>query len=153
MPTNSKTPKLGLNSWVGTDKPLRQDFVDDNTLIDSLLGGHLEDTDVHLTEGERARLEAPFTFTLLGGTGEASCEHALAFAPSLVLVYQNDEPLAAWEDGHAVCNAAIAGQEFSSGGALLNANSLTLYQSQAAGEGVFYNLNLEGGQYTCVAFR
>lgn len=36
MPASAKT-SLGLNQWVGNEYPKRQDFVDDNKLIDDLL--------------------------------------------------------------------------------------------------------------------
>ena len=62
MPTNNKTPKLKLNSWLGTDKPMRSDFVEDNTLLDTLLGGHLEDSSLHLSESDRLSLTSPFKF-------------------------------------------------------------------------------------------
>ena len=34
MPTSNKTEHLGLNQWLGTDKPKRADFVEDNAAID-----------------------------------------------------------------------------------------------------------------------
>ena len=35
MPTENKTANLGLNSWLGTDKPQRADFVEDNRYSDN----------------------------------------------------------------------------------------------------------------------
>ena len=35
MPSENKTPNIGLNQWQGNEYPKRQDFVDDNLLIDT----------------------------------------------------------------------------------------------------------------------
>lgn len=35
MPSNIKTPNIGLNQWIGSEYPKRQDFVDDNLKIDN----------------------------------------------------------------------------------------------------------------------
>ena len=46
MPTSHKTG-LGLNAWVGSDCPMRQDFVDDNTLLDELISTHINNQEQH----------------------------------------------------------------------------------------------------------
>ena len=33
MPTSNKTPELNLNNWLGTDKPMRSDFTEDNLIF------------------------------------------------------------------------------------------------------------------------
>lgn len=38
MPSSSKTGHLGLNKWSGTDKPKKDDFNQDNSLIDTACG-------------------------------------------------------------------------------------------------------------------
>ena len=35
MPSENKTPNIGLNQWQGNEYPKRQDFVDDNLIIDT----------------------------------------------------------------------------------------------------------------------
>ena len=37
MPTSNKTPALSLNNWLGTDKPMRSDFTEDNLILDSVI--------------------------------------------------------------------------------------------------------------------
>lgn len=37
MPSNNKTPYLGLNKWLGNEFPKRQDFIEDNEKIDTAL--------------------------------------------------------------------------------------------------------------------
>lgn len=38
MPSENKTPNIGLNKWQGNEYPKRQDFVDDNNKIDEEFG-------------------------------------------------------------------------------------------------------------------
>lgn len=38
MPSANKTPKLGLNQWLGNEYVKRQDFVEDNKKIDDAFG-------------------------------------------------------------------------------------------------------------------
>lgn len=155
MPTNNKTPKLKLNSWLGTDKPMRSDFVKDNTLLDTLLGGHLEDSSLHLSESDRLCLASPFTADIFAGNGKASGTHVMPFAPRLVFVFLRNAPFCRYDTEKActVTNAAVVWQGVTSGGAGLNGKTLTLTQSQAPSDNIFYNLNASGGQYGYVAFR
>lgn len=38
MPSTNKTPNIGLNQWLGNEYVKRQDFVDDNNVIDEEIG-------------------------------------------------------------------------------------------------------------------
>mgnify|MGYP003372907328 FL=1 len=38
MPSEIKTPNIGLNQWQGNEYVKRQDFVDDNNKIDNEIG-------------------------------------------------------------------------------------------------------------------
>lgn len=38
MPSTNKTPNIGLNQWLGNEYVKRQDFVDDNNIIDEEIG-------------------------------------------------------------------------------------------------------------------
>lgn len=75
MPSTSKTGHLGLNRWIGTDKPKKDDFNGDNNRIDTAckamaeqiaalevgagpLAAHLANTGVHTTSGEKAAWNA-----------------------------------------------------------------------------------------------
>ncbi len=55
MSSTNKTEKLGLNSWIGSDKPKRIDFNTDNEIIDRAVSQHTEDTVVHINAEERER--------------------------------------------------------------------------------------------------
>lgn len=154
MPTNQKTPKLGLNNWVGTDKPMRSDFVEDNAILDRLLGSHLENMQLHLSAEDREKMQNPFVTGELGGTGSASYTHGLPLPPRFILVFLKNKPLTETDTsaGCVVVNAAAACPGFGTQGISLSGNSLTLCQSAAPQSGVKLNLNANGGQYFYVAF-
>ena len=71
MPTSHKTG-LGLNAWVGSDCPMRQDFVDDNTLLDELISTHINNQEQHLSAADRALLESGIVIGRYTGDGAAS---------------------------------------------------------------------------------
>ena len=72
MPSSEKTPALGLNRWRGSDIPMREDFVADNNILDTVIaalqagGGssgndprldtHIADANVHLSAADRESL-------------------------------------------------------------------------------------------------
>lgn len=70
MPSSNKTGHLRLNSWTGSDKPKKDDFNSDNTLVDAAcreldervcavepvrgaVAEHTANTAIHLSESER----------------------------------------------------------------------------------------------------
>lgn len=158
MPTNNKTPNLNLNSWIGTDKPKRQDFVDDNNILDSVIANHIADTIAHMSASEKSLLNAPFIVDMLGGNGSSTCTHTLAFTPKLVIVFLRDNLPIEYNsnENYYVYNFAIATQSATgaSRGATLTGNILTLEQTQNTPEdGIFINLNKYFGQYVYIAFK
>ena len=95
MSSSYKTPNLGLNSWIGTDKPKRSDFNADNEILDETLGAHLADAVVHLTAAERSKWNrGALTFGSYTGNGEVSAVIPLGFYPTLVVVFPADQPFA-----------------------------------------------------------
>ena len=158
MPTNNKTPNLNLNSWIGTDKPKRQDFVDDNNILDSVIANHIADTIAHMSANEKSLLNAPFIVDMLGGNGNSTCTHTLPFTPKLVILFLRDNlPIEHNTEGnYYIYNFAIATQSAcgASRGATLTGNTLTLEQTQNTPEdGIFINLNKYFGQYVYIAFK
>lgn len=59
MAASKKSTVLGLCLWAGTDKPRRVDFVADNEAIESQLGGHIQNDNLHLNDTRRKRLDTP----------------------------------------------------------------------------------------------
>ena len=53
MSSTNKTKNLQLNSWIGSDRPKREDFNADNSIIDKAITDHVEDNTVNITSEER----------------------------------------------------------------------------------------------------
>lgn len=154
MPSTNQTPNLGLNKWIDSDRPKRTDFVSDNVIIDTVLGTHINDTDVHLTSAEKARVSQPFKVSIAYGTGESSTEVSLDFEPSLVFVFKQDEPLDYYSGNTSYVNSAVVTQRGVSSGVSLSGTLLTLYQGNNPDlTRVYNNLNQQYAQYIIIAFR
>ena len=52
MSSTNKT-EIGLNLWLGGDKPKREDFCNDNLIIDKQIINHKNDMSCHVSEEER----------------------------------------------------------------------------------------------------
>lgn len=158
MPTSNKTTNLKLNSWLSTDKPKREDFVNDNNIIDEILGAHIANSVMHLSASDRENLKDIFYFDVFDGTGAATYAVTLDIAPKLVFVYLRSNPLISYDTTHSctVCNSGIAVQGYSTTSGLTLANNrLIVQQSQSypGNGGVYLNLNSSSGTYTCVALK
>ena len=68
MAASKKSTVLGLCLWEGTDKPRRVDFVADNEAIESQLGGHIQNDNLHLNDTRRKRLDTPTEVRTYTGT-------------------------------------------------------------------------------------
>lgn len=104
MASSAKTEKLRLNSWSGEDRPKREDFNTDNSIIDSVLGGHIADGGIHLTKEEKQRISAPYKTGSYIGTGESEKTLTLSAKPKAVLVFASNKPLV-WLDSAGKLNA------------------------------------------------
>jgi len=154
MPTNNKTANIGLNAWVATDKPKRADFVADNELIDGVLSGHLNDSNMHLSSTQRNRISAPFVAGAYTGDGTAQGVLLLDFTPALVLFARQSKPVFTQSGGETVVSGGFAVPFAGSGGITFNGNRVYLTQTQgAAQDGVRYELNQQYGNYFYIAYK
>ena len=158
MSSTNKTDNLKLNSWIGTDKPKREDFVNDNFIIDKAITDHINDQNVHITAADIENLGTTIISDVVNGTGEAYCEHTLSFSPKFVIVYTIGKPLCEYNttNNYTVCNAGIAymNQSGSTSGLEIIDNTLVMYQTQETPtNGIFRNLNASGAQYRYIAFK
>ena len=156
MPTNNKT-SLGLNSWVGTDKPKRSDFVDDNTLLDSLLTAHFNDNTKHLTAADRTLLTQAFVSGVYVGNGQAQQDITLPFEARLVMVFALNKPTVLYRSsgGYYENNFAVVASSGAMGGMTLTKAKLSVFEDQTtptAGS-TKNNLNNSGSAYIYIAFR
>ena len=145
MPSSNKTSNLRLNQWIETDKPTRSDFVSDNNIIDTQLGGHLLNAALHLTALEKERVSSPYYFRGIQGSGTSSRTVSFDFEPSLVICFAQDMAAAAGYFGFAV--SGVGG----TAGCSLFENTLTLLQGNVNSQ--VCNLNQSGVQYVIAAFR
>ena len=153
MASSSFTANLGLCQWAAEDKPKRADFVSDNAIIDSAIGTHTANTAIHLSAGERAKLEEGFVVASYSGTGEASYTHIVGFQPKLVIVFKKNAPPVSYSAGNTIVNAAVAAYGAGgSQGVVINSTGFVVSQS-AAVNGVAVNLNELDEPYTAVAFK
>lgn len=155
MPTNNKT-SLGLNSWVGTDKPMRGDFVADNVLLNSLLSAHFADAQKHLSADDRVLLTQGIVSGQYTGNGAGSQDIVLPFSPKLVLVFGWHKPPCAYNPtaGYNECRFAAATPSGETDGVFLDGATLSVCQSTGAQPGgTFYCLNENGTTYVYAAFR
>lgn len=158
MPSTNKTANLNLNSWISTDKPKREDFVNDNILIDTAIATHLADTDVHMTSTLLNIINTQAVIGVIRGTGEASLTTTLPFEPTAIIVYLSEQPLNTYDavNGYNVCNCAMACKDYygKTPGIYLDEDQLTTYQSVTTPtNGIFLNLNGYENTYIYIAFR
>lgn len=157
MPSTNKTPKLGLNSWVESDKPRREDFVQDNTILDTILSEHLADAVQHLTETDRLKLNEGVVVGSRTGTGTEEAIITLDFELKLFMLFAKDKPMTEsnFSSGYTVVNSGVATQWGSTAGLAMSGKKVTVKQSKNAPEagGAQMNLNKLYGQYIYIAVR
>lgn len=79
MGSSNRTEYLGLNRWIKSDRPVMEDFNADNEIVDSMLGGHISNGELHLNEKQRQALALPYDMQIYHGTGVQNRTIALEF--------------------------------------------------------------------------
>ncbi len=156
MASTKKTKNLALNSWVDSDKPRRVDFVEDNEIIDEVLGNHLLDTTLHFTNEDREKFSSMVYKDVYGGNDETTRTFTLPFAPSFVIVYNRTYHFTHYDPelGYNMLNGAIfSTEETGLYAGSINGNVLTIHQSTEPQGGMFCNLNKRFHQYGIIAVR
>lgn len=157
MPTENKTTNLQLNSWLATDKPKREDFVNDNMIIDTILGNHVNDTSVHLSGSLSDTINDKFACGAIVGNGQESKTTTLSFTPKLFIVYLLNYPLIKYDsnNGYYQYNFAVGNNTYGcTKGLTISGTSVTLKQTQSTpSDGVYLNLNKNFGQYIYFAIK
>lgn len=154
MATSQYTPNLHLSAWAETDRPKRADFVSDNAIIDTQLGGHIANGDIHVTADEKAKLSQPYTVSLYSGSGESTLSISLGFQPKLVMIYKRGAAPIAYSGGTAVINSAVGCYGHGASlGMSLTATAVSVTEQATATDGARISLNESGSQYTIIAFK
>jgi len=157
MSSNNKTPILGLNSWAGSDKPKRADFNHDNETIDSVVGGHINNSEVHLSAEERTKLNAPFFIGHYIGNNVNTRVIHLDFTPSLLIIFPHAVPLSTYDKAtdHVYAFGGFATPLYSTTGIYMGENSFTVTDSTGVPtiNNFYPRLNTDGYRYHYVAFK
>lgn len=155
MAASEKTAVLGLSLWAGTDKPRRLDFVEDNEALETLVGGHLQDTDMHLNAERMARVDAPFEVRTYIGTGAASRSLVFDFTPQAAIVFAVGKGPAEYNGTYTKAYAGFSAGGQHGLGVELSTIQVTVMQDQTepAAGGSMAALNESGVSYAIIAFR
>ena len=153
MASSNFTPNLHLSAWDASDRPKRADFVSDNTIIDTQLGGHIANSNIHLSTDEKERLNQPYVIMMYSGTGESQRTIPLDFHPGFIFIYKRGVPFVCYKNGVNVVNSACGsyGQGTSVGISLTSAGVLVC-ESEAS-DGIRVSLNENYSQYTMIVFK
>lgn len=154
MASSSFTSNLGLCNWAATDRPKRADFVSDNNIIDSTVGGHIANTAMHLTAAEKQQALEPYTTMIYSGTDTDNRALVTDFPPKLVMVFKKNASPVLYSGGVNIVNCAVAGYgSGGSGGVSITSTGFTVRQQGTASDGIRYSLNEDGCQYFAVIFK
>lgn len=154
MASSSFTPNLGLCNWAANDCPKRADFIADNTIIDSVVSGHIGDTDMHMSAAEKSKALTPYECTGYAGSGESTRTISLSFRPSVAIVFKKNESPVSHENGVTVVNSGWAiYANGGSAGVSIGTNGVVVRQEALATNGRRLSLNEEDCQYAVIAFK
>ncbi len=155
MSASNTTEYLGLSQWLGSDRPQRIDFVDDNRIIDNAIKLHFLDTSKHLSTEQYNKLQQPFVFQSYVGDGNESQVITLDISPKLIIVFAKDLPFTQRDtNNNTLINACFTAKSAgTTGGAAIGSNTVTVYYDATPTNGIRYNLNQLHGQYCIVAFK
>ncbi|MEF2562723.1 MAG: hypothetical protein UI647_08070 [Negativibacillus sp.] len=81
MSSSNKTGYLGLNQFVGSDKPKMEDFNADNRLLDEKMQQHVQ-SQLHLTEQQKERLEN-LGYLIGSYTGDGTAKRTISVAQTI----------------------------------------------------------------------
>lgn len=158
MSATDKTPYLGLCSWLGSDRPQREDFNADNAKIDDFASEHAQDTQLHLSSQDRNRLENPCCFGVYFGdnASERTVETGCPFTPSFGIVFAVSTPpgITRFDTKSSYNYFAFVSQRGGTTGASLSGGNIKVINSASAETYSEYaSLNASGKTYCYVLFR
>lgn len=155
MAASKKSTVLGLSLWSGTDKPRRVDFVEDNTALETQVGGHLNNTDLHLDSARKARIDQPYEVRTYTGTGTASRSLVFSFRPKAAIVFAVGKGASEYTGKYTKQYMGVSAAGQHSLGLILSTTQVQVMQDQAepVAGGAMASLNENGTAYAILAFR
>ena len=143
MSSSNKTNYLGLNQFVGSDKPKMEDFNADNRLLDEKIQ--------HLTEQQRERLENP-GYLIGSYTGDGTTKRTISVAQPIGFgfVFMVGEGLhyavTTLGENH-IFSAVMAPQGCSKGVSITSGGFTVLQSGSSTPDGKKNMLNQSGKKY------
>ncbi len=158
LSSTNKTPHLRLNSWIGGDVPKRTDFVSDNAIIDTVVGEHNDNTQIHISQSEREKWNAPYYIGKYMGTGQSTntVTFDAGFKPKWGILFSVGTYASVNDyNNKADYNYfAVFSEKGSMDGVTLGENSITVTQSTISILGTEYkSFNENGETYVFILFR
>ncbi len=157
MSSSNRTETLGLNSWLGSDRPERADFNADNEIIDATLAEHFEST-CHITESERNKWNTPYYFGVYFGDGNLTrtITTNCPFNPTWGLVFKGNAMPATtdFSNSRNLNHFAIVSVRSNMSGVELSGQNLKIRQSGSAiYSNEYSSINEYGATYCYILFR
>ncbi len=157
MSASNRTETIGLNSWLGSDRPERADFNADNAIIDSTFAEHFDDA-CHITGAERTKWNSPYFFGTYYGDGSLtrSIDTQCPFTPTWGIVFKGNAMPATtdFSTTRNFNNFGIVSVRSSTLGVSISGSTLTVKQSGTAiVSNEYASFNAVGETYCYILFR
>ncbi|HAN43838.1 MAG TPA: hypothetical protein DCP97_00460 [Ruminococcaceae bacterium] len=157
MASTNKTEYLRLNSWLGTDKPKRDDFNLDNQILDSKIKEHFTSSAIHVTASEKASWNnTGYAISTYTGNGAVQQIIDLGFAPRCGIIFGVEEPPAFMDiiTGGSFIFSGMFSVFGCSAGVYLEGSNLRVVQfADVAPDRKTPCLNQNGTTYVYIAFK
>lgn len=155
MSSTYKTTYLGLNKFIGSDKPKMDDFNFDNETMDKKFQEHVE-SNLHITEEEREMLgKSNYIVGTYTGDGEANRVVDIGFAVDFGMIFASGEPLNLFQAAASTTHiySGMISQKGCSKGIVLAEKGFTVQQTSTnPPDGKKCMLNQSGKTYIYIVF-
>lgn len=150
MASTNKTENYELNQWVGTDKPQRVDFNEDNRIVDELLHTHFTDMSLHTTPLDKMQ-NASYSYF---GDGNDEQVLEMPFEPDAVIVMPTNHTPVSIAGTSVKWYAAATVKGLSTGSVVINGTYVTVKQREVTQtDRQVPALNEDGELYAIIALR
>jgi len=160
MSSTNKTDNYGLNKWIGSDKPERNDFNRDNEIIDTLLFDHLTNPYCHAVESEKEKWNNYMHVGIYFGNGTSRRNIATQcpFKASFGIIFADSRPMSVvrFSENKKYNYTAFFAADANSLGVTMadDGKSFEVTQSSSAEiSNEYMNLNENGVGYQYIMFR
>ena len=154
MSSTYKTTLLGLNQFIGSDRPKMEDFNFDNQTIEQKFKEHTESS-LHLTEHDRQALQSPsYIMGTYVGNGNLTCKIQLTQEVDFGIVFAHNKPLVEVVDNgkSSIWCAVFTPQTHSQGAAVDTGGFIVQNMNGMPSDGKKCSLNTKGITYGYVVF-